>query len=195
MKKMRALNGYFESSTQAMGKLLDFQRTTEIDEYKEQAQPKKTIQDVVTRWWSTYRSMRRLRFLKKAIKSPIALELIKCEDLSNDEWSVLHQIEISLETMADYQRLLEGECYVTGSMVSVAVFQIRKSYLDVIACDHTDDAVKHLTGILLKDFDNRYATSECGRVKYFREDEIGRGNRYVGVHQYFFFASFLDPRV
>jgi hypothetical protein len=104
MKKMRAMNGYFESSTQAMNKLLDFQSATEIEEYKGQAKPKKTIQDVVTRWWSTYRSMRRLRFLKKAIKSLIASELIKCDDLSNDEWMVLHQVELTLETMADYQR-------------------------------------------------------------------------------------------
>jgi hypothetical protein len=48
MKKTRALNGYFESSTQAMAKLLNFQRTTEIEQYKVQAQPKKPLQDVVT---------------------------------------------------------------------------------------------------------------------------------------------------
>jgi hypothetical protein len=91
--------------------------------------------------------------------------------------------------------MLEGECSVTGSMVVIAVFQIRKSYVDVINCEHTTDAVVNLFSILLKDFDNRYVPSEGGKVKYFREDEIGRGNRYVGVHQYFFFASFLDPRV
>jgi hypothetical protein len=67
--------------------------------------------------------------------------------------------------------------------------------LDVINCEHTTDAVVNLFSILLKDFDNRYVPSEGGKVKYFREDEIGCGNRYVGVHQYFFFASFLDPRV
>jgi hypothetical protein len=195
MKKMKAMNSYFESSSQAMGELLDFQRTTEIEEYKEQGEPKKTIQDVCTRWWSTYRSMRRLRFLKKAIKSLIASELINCVDLTNDEWIVLHQVEITLETMADYQRMLEGECYVTGSMVVVAVCQIRKSYMDVIECEHTNDAVVRLTRILLKDFNNRYVPSEGGRVKYLRDDDIGRGNRYVGVHQYFFFASFFDPRV
>jgi hypothetical protein len=85
MKKMRALNGYFESSTQAMAKLLNFQRTTEIEQYKVQAQPKKPLQDVVTRWWSTYRSMRRLRFLEKEIKSLVASEMINCIDRSDDE--------------------------------------------------------------------------------------------------------------
>jgi hypothetical protein len=195
MTKMRVINGYLKSPTQAMGKLLVFQRTTEIEEYNDQAEPKKTIQDVVTSWWFTYRSMRRLRFLKKANKFLIASELINCVDLTNEEWIILHQVEIALETIADYQRMLEGECYVTGSMVTVAVFQIRKSYLDVIDCEHTSDAVSRLTRILLKDFDNRYAPSGGGRVKYFREDEIGGGNRYVRVHQYFLFAPFLDPRV
>jgi hypothetical protein len=73
--------------------------------------------------------------------------------------------------------MLDGKCYVAGSMVSLAVFQIKKSYFDGIDCEHTNDAVSRLTRILLKDFDNRYIPSEGGRVKYFRDDEIG-------VHQY-----------
>ena len=34
MKKIRAINGYFESSTQAMTKLKEFQRTSNIVEYR-----------------------------------------------------------------------------------------------------------------------------------------------------------------
>ncbi len=37
--------------------------------------------------------------------------------------------------------------------------------------------------------------SDSGKVKYHREDTIGKYNRYIGIHQYFFVASFLDPRV
>ena len=66
-----------------MEKLLDFQKTTDIRMYKEQENLKKPLQDVETRWWSTYRSIRRLRFLKKAIKSLIAAEEITCHDLSD----------------------------------------------------------------------------------------------------------------
>jgi hypothetical protein len=195
MKKMRAINRYFESSTQAMAKLVDFQRTTEIEQYKVESHPKKTLQDVVTRWWSTYRSMRRLRFLKKAIKCLIAAESINCIDLRDVEWRILYQVQTTLAPMADYQRMPEGECYVTGSMVAVAVHQIRRNYVDVIHREGTNRDVASLTGIILSDFDKRYFPTEGGKVKYFRDDDIGRGNRYMGVHQYFFFASFLDPRV
>jgi transcription initiation factor IIF auxiliary subunit len=37
---------------------------------------------------------------------------------------------ITLETISDYQRMLEGECYMTGSMIAVAVLQIRKCCVD-----------------------------------------------------------------
>ena len=123
MKKIRAMNGYFESSAQAMKKLLDFQRDSNIKEYKDQVHAKKTLQDVITRWWSTYRSLRRTRWLKKAIKGLIASEQISVEDLTPDEWLILHQNEIILGAMAYY--ILEGEKYVTGSLCAIAVYQIR----------------------------------------------------------------------
>jgi hypothetical protein len=69
MAKMQSVVGYFESSTQAMTKLLDFQHASHLSIYKDQHQPKKPLQDVVTRWWSTYCSITRLRFLKNAIRS------------------------------------------------------------------------------------------------------------------------------
>ena len=40
MKKVRAINGYFESSTQAMAKLEEFQLTSNITQYRDQKHPK-----------------------------------------------------------------------------------------------------------------------------------------------------------
>lgn len=134
MKKLRDIVTYFDKSTQAMDKLLEFQRTTEMAQYKNQPKEKKPLQDVVTRWWSTFRAIRRMRWLKKAIKWLIINGDITCTDLTDAEWCVLHQVEILLETMAYFQRVLEGESYVTGSLVPVAVYQIRKSYVEVIEC-------------------------------------------------------------
>ncbi len=194
MKKLRALNGYFLSSTQAMSKLKEFQLTTNITQYRDQKHPKKPLQDVVTRWWSTYRSLRRTRWLKKAIKGLIVTEQVTIEDLSPVEWSILHQVEIALETMAYWQRILEGDTYVTGSLVCVAIYKIREAYVNIISSAEADPSVIDLTRILLDDFDSRYQPSSSGKVTYFPEDVVGRMNRYVGLHQYFFFSSFLDPR-
>ena len=194
MRKIRSVIGYFEKSTQATKKLLDFQRNSHIPEYRDQPHPKKLFQDVITRWWSTFRSLRRARFLKKAIKGLLATEEVSCENLSPLEWGILHQIEIALETMAHFQRVLEGENYVTASLVPVAVYQIRKNYQEVIDDDNTLSVVKALTETLLADFDKRYHTSGGNKLGYTNVALVGFGNRYTTVHHYFFIAAFLDPR-
>jgi hypothetical protein len=175
MAKMRSVVGYFESSTQAMTKLLDFQRTSHLSVYKNQW-PKKPLRDVVTRWWLTYRSITCLRFLKKAITNLLVVGEIECKNITKEEWLVLDQLQILLETMAHFQQILEGESYVMGSLVAVAVFQIRQGYVEVIECNDTDLSVKSLAKVLLTIFDTRYAPgcSDTGKVKYHREDTIGK---------------------
>ena len=195
MQKLRAIIGYFEKSTQATTKLLDFQRNSGIKEYKDQHMPKKLLQDVITRWWSTFRTLWRARFLKKAILGLLAAEEVSCESMTPNEWSILHQIEIVLETMAHFQRVLEGEYYVTASLVPVAVFQIRKGYQSVIDNNETLEEVRALAKILLADFDKRYhPASTNGKLAYSNVASVGFGNRYTTVHHYFFVAAFLDPR-
>jgi hypothetical protein len=110
-----------------------------------------------------------------------------------EEMEEMEKLEIVLETMTYWQRILEGEKDVTGSLSTVAVYQVRKAFVDVIDCEDTEDPVRALSKILLKDFDERYHPAERGKVRYFREDVLGREQRYIGLHQYFFFASFLDP--
>jgi hypothetical protein len=64
-------------------------------------------------------------------------------------WAILHQIEIALETMAQFQHVLEGEFYVTASLVPIAVYQIRKNYQEVLNNAHSIDGVKALRNIIL----------------------------------------------
>jgi hypothetical protein len=145
----------------------------------------------------TYCSIARLRFLKKAIRSLLVVGDIECKHITKEEWLVLDQLLILLETMAHFQQILEGESYVTGSLVAVAVFQIRQGYVEVIECDDTEPSIKSLAKVLLTDFDTRYAPacSDTGKVKYHQEDTIGKYNPYIGIHQYFLVASFLDPQI
>jgi hypothetical protein len=157
MAKMQSVVGYFESFTQGMTKLLDFQHTSHLIIYKDQQWPKKPLLDVVTRWWSTYCSITCLRFLKNPIRSLLVVGDIECEHITKEEWLVLDQLQISLQTMAHFQRILEGESYVTGSLVVVAVFQIRQGYVEVIECDDTEPSIKSLAKVLLTNFYTRYA--------------------------------------
>jgi len=90
--------------------------------------------------------------------------------------------------------MLEGESYMTGSLTPFAINKIRCEYKEVIENDSTNESVKYLANILLKDLDERYHPTECGKVQYFRKPDTGFRNRYISLHPYMFFAAFLDPR-
>ncbi len=112
-------------------------------------------------------SITRLRFLKKAIRSLIVVRDIECKHITKEEWLVLDQLQILLETMAHFQQIFEGESYVMGSLVAVAIFQIRQGYVEVIECDDTEPSIKSLAKVLLTNFDTQYAPacSDTGKIK------------------------------
>ena len=194
MKKARDIVQYFNKSTQATKKLKDQQRGSSLPKYS--GQPKNILQDVVTRWWSTYRMLKRLPFLREAISHYFVNNPNEADTMTitAHEWKIYYQIEVALKTMGFWQRVLEGEKYVNGSLVPVATYTIRQSFLQVIASEATKDVVKVLTRLLLNDFDWRYHPTTQGQLKYEREALVGHGNRYISIHPYFFKAAFLDPR-
>ncbi len=198
MAKARKIIEFFSKSTQASAKLLEFQMLSTFGAYGEENYcPKKLLQDVITRWWSTYRMLKRLRICKPALIGLVASGVIKLDLPSDDQWTVLHQIEIVLKMMATWQRLLEGDKYPTGSLLVMAIYQIRKHYVGVLNSSETAAPVKRLTEILLKDFDECRYTPELGhegKVRFSRKVVTGKRKRYVTAHPYMFIAAFLDPR-
>ena len=198
MAKARKIIEYFSKSTQQTAKLLEFQSRGTLPCYSGVGyRPKKLLQDCITRWWSTYRMLKRLRLCKPALVCLKAADEIKCELLNDHQWVILHQIEITLRKMASWQRILEGDTYPTGSLVVSAIFSIREHYVNVIESNDTQAPVKSLTTLLLKDFDKRYSpptNAEGTKVSFSRFPKIGEGNRYCSVHPYFFLAAFLDLR-
>jgi len=85
---------------------------------------------------------------------------------------------------------------VTGSLVVIALYRIRKAYVSVYLSEHTEPAVKNLTAILLKDFDTRFKPADpSGKITYTGSPDVGARNRYTVVHPYLVVASLLDPRV
>lgn len=194
MRVARALVEYFLKSNQAMEKLLRFQETCQIQKYKElKGQFMKVIQDVVTRWWSTFRMIDRLIFLREAIGGLYGAGEIDCEIPTSFQWEVLEQICITLVPIADVQRILEGENYVTGSLVPYAIYSLRETYQSVLDNDDTLGPVRGLTLVLREDLDQRYHPGSEGRVQCTSTPSIGKFIRYTTIHPALFIAAFLDP--
>ena len=92
--------------------------------------------------------------------------------------------------------MLEGDSYVTGSLVPMAIYRIRQLYISTLASEDVHQVVKDLTEILLADFNDRYEPAgDGGQVGYSGNAGCSRHNTYTGVHPYFFVASFLDMRI
>lgn len=69
--------------------------------------------------------------------------------------------------------------------------------VEYISSAHTLESVNRLAKILLEDFDKRYhprdGAGSKGKVNFTPKPVTGAGNRYTGVHLYFFIAAYLDP--
>jgi hypothetical protein len=192
MKKARDIVHFFNKSMQASKKLKDQQQESSLAKYS--GQPKNILQDVKTRWWSTYCMLKRLQFLREAISHFIVDNPeASPETLTAQEWKICHQIKITLKTMAFWQRVLEGEKYVTGSLIPVAVYTICQSFLQVIASQAADPVVKQLTRNMMNNFDWRYHPTTDGELIYMREVYVGHGYWYIAIYPYFFKAALVDP--
>ncbi|KAG7373380.1 hypothetical protein IV203_034104 [Nitzschia inconspicua] len=87
--------------------------------------------------------------------------------------------------------MLEGDCYVTASMVLFAVKKL-KEMLTQLASPQNTTTSRPLAQALLRDFENwwRKATEPT----FLGTVEKGARDRQVGIHPAFLIASFLDPR-
>jgi hypothetical protein len=120
----RALVGNYKHSTQHWERFHNLQK---------EAGPNKDavglIQDIVTRWWSTYQMAERLLKLKNFIRLLAASSSTRPgNDLNDYERSMLANIVTKLGPFMSAQKLLEGRNYVTISLAHAIVKICVKSY-------------------------------------------------------------------
>ena len=114
-------------------KLVNFQKESILQFYNGSgSRPKKLLQDVITRWWSSYLMLKRLRFLKPVLICLHAAKEITCEMLDEVQWIMLDQIKINLNKIAMWQSILEGEKYPTKSLVVSAICEICVHYVNIL---------------------------------------------------------------
>lgn len=88
------------------------------------------IQDVTTRWWSTWQMCARLLQLRKAVTAMAALNVTmpnsKVTNLTDFQWTVIELAERLLKPFMETQKMLEGESYVTVSYIPFMLSRLRK---------------------------------------------------------------------
>ena len=130
MKKARRLVEHFSKSNQQLAKLIAQQKN--MDTYTGK-QAVGVVVDVVTRWWSTYSMCTRLIHLQPALAA-MALDKKIPESilLSETDWKILRQVHQLLEPFKESQELLEGDKYVTLSILPIAIKAIRTALKEIV---------------------------------------------------------------
>jgi hypothetical protein len=189
VKKAKAIVNFFHKSTQATEQLK--KKQSSLDSCK--GVPKGVVDDVVTRWWSTFDMISRMLELKPVIILMMAdNQLAKLEPLTAQDWENLHNITLVLKPFKFAQKILEGEKYVTASLVAQAVNFIKKKLKAMSGGDQPENASKVLSANLLMDFEKRWTGPN--NLVFSPNVRRGEQNRQVGIHPYLLIATFLDPR-
>ena len=126
MARARAIVGYFHHSTQATNILKQLQIA--INPLKEAL---RVECDTSSRWWSTWKLLKRLLELKIPIKS---FQLSKQNEFEFDDndWLICEYIVKALEPFMQIQKYLEGVKYVTIGYIPALVFGMRTSIKTLI---------------------------------------------------------------
>jgi hypothetical protein len=198
LKQCHRLIEHFTSSTQATEKLNTIQRVTFHSK-----QPLHVVQDVITRWWSTYAMVERLLLLRHAlgvydtdghfdmVKSRAK---VKARMLTKEEWTSLEHLLAVLKPFKLAQKFLEGEKHVTISYIPIIVNAIRVELTNVveISSDDINTSVGDCARAMLESFESQFGGP--GHPVFNATTVRGKRQRQVGVHRAVIFAHALDPR-
>ncbi|CAH1979160.1 unnamed protein product [Acanthoscelides obtectus] len=168
IEKVKTIVNHFKRSPQATEKLLKAQRQLGNDN------PLCVIQDVETRWNSTYHMIQRLVKIQEAIRSTVAnLNAPKINMLSETEWKICEEICILLKPFEEATLEVSGENYLTGSVIigiARGLNSVTKKAINLNYCENSTNFADQLVAGL----EQRFPDLEKSRT--------------IGV------CTFLDPR-
>jgi hypothetical protein len=191
MKRARALVGHIKSSSQSETLLKNLQRT-DVEGSKK---PLTVIQDVVTRWWSTFAMCKRLLELEGYFK---IMETRSTEfapfNLTAVEWSEILQTKTLLEPIMEIQKYLEGEKYVTVSVVPSLIGIIRRGLTAFLTNDSHSERSKNVCRLMLSSFNTHWGIGDKNHSIFKENQTEGPRRRPKGIPLNTLRASALDPR-
>ncbi|XP_025829087.1 LOW QUALITY PROTEIN: uncharacterized protein LOC112904078 [Agrilus planipennis] len=166
--KVKAIVGHFKKSTTSSERLLKYQNQQSNES------PKRLIQDIETRWNSTFYMIRRFVELEEAVRSTIALVSRELPILKNEEWVTLLQLCQILQPVEEVTSMMSGQNYLTGSYVIVITRCLKESYNKILG---TSDLQQDIISVA-------------------KSLKLGLSERFKNIEQSGTFAisTFLDPR-
>jgi hypothetical protein len=133
MKTARNVAGHYNHSTQAAEKLKNLANIN--------GKAKGCIDnDVITRWWSTKKLCESMVTLEVEIKF-LQADLPQSCHLTDIDWLIIKAADVILEPFMIVQKGLEGEHYVTNSLVIPLIMQLRCRLIDVIELYRPQESV------------------------------------------------------
>ena len=128
MKRLRKLATHFHCSSQALGALKRLCEAMGIDW-------RAPVQDVVTRWWSTYLLLASILHLEAVIRA-YGPKLPGDLQLTETDWLICRRAAALLEPFMEVRKTLEGDKYVTGSLCIPMIHDLREGLKE--ACEPED---------------------------------------------------------
>jgi len=199
LKSLKALVNFINSSPQSNAKLVDCQK--KISPGKK---PLKLLNEVRTRWWSTYSMIQRANKLKQALlmmkrnevmlrqqnRRQLAVSKLEQLCLDEDDFNTLGFLEELLAPFADAQRCLEGEKYVNISLIVLVIKKLQSALVGAYAAAEHEPQLQRVIEDMMNDFNERWGEE----ISYSSDVERVSGNRQKGIPKYAYWGAVLDPR-
>lgn len=114
LSKLKKIVRHFKTSSTALDKLLKEQTRDDS-----QVVPKRLIQEVPTRWNSTYYMVARCVDLEQHLRATMAVLRVELPVISNEEWLLFAELTKILKPFEEVTKSMSGEKYMSGSSVIV----------------------------------------------------------------------------
>jgi len=194
LKKVRRLVRYFKKSPQGQQQLRQIQKTVE----KTKDRQVDVIQDVATRWWSTLSMLDRLFHIRESLiifadqhGFPKQSKESAIEMFAKADWDALDVLRKVLKPFRSVQVLLEGNKYVTSSLVIYIVHFVRAELKEIMSDNNLNTSVHRLVEKMVAKLEEIFGSVTTP----FRSTVLyGARNRQVGMNKALLFAHVLDPR-
>ncbi|XP_025190378.1 zinc finger BED domain-containing protein 4-like, partial [Melanaphis sacchari] len=113
IEKIKSIITHFKKSSRASHKLNEYQSNNGSKI------PKKLIQDVCTRWNSTYYMLDRFVELEDSIRGTLGLLDNPPQGLTSEQWTIIKQLIQVLRPFEEATKAVSGNKYMTASIIQI----------------------------------------------------------------------------